>query len=487
VTASGLLISGGKVLLPSLELERLDVLVEGTTIRDLVPPGAITDASVPRYDATDRFVIPGLVNAHTHAQVTLAKGLFDRHTLETYLNALPWASGRHTLEETYVSAALGALEMVRKGCTAAYDMFAQFPLPTRDGVEAVARAYSDVGMRAVIAPMMADRTFYEAIPGLLDALPPSLAEEARAIRLAPDSASLAACRGILQGWAFDRARIRPALGPTIPHHCTDPFLLACKALAAEFDVGVQMHVAESRLQATVGQRVYGTSLVEHLHAIGLLGPRFCATHAVWLDDEDRRRLAGSGVSVAHNPGSNLKLGSGMADLRRLLAAGIPVAIGTDGASSSDNLNVFEAMRLASYLTRVRDLPDEQWVTAREAFALATQGGAAALGFGRIGRIEKGLEADLVLLDAGALHYVPANDIVSQIVFGEDGTGVDSVFIAGRLVLDRGRFTTVNVAALRVAAENAVERLRDVTASARALAERLEPFVGHYCAGLTSRA
>jgi guanine deaminase len=478
-----LLVEGGKVLLPSLSFERLDVLVEGTVIAELVKPGTVTDVSVARYDATDRLVIPGLVNAHTHAQVTLAKGLFDRHTLETYLNALPWATGRHTLEDTYVSAALGALEMVRKGCTAAYDMFGQFPLPTRDAVESVARAYSDVGMRAVIAPMMADRTFYEAIPGLLDALPPALAAEARAIRTAPDVASLNACRDILSRWPVDRDRVRPALGPTIPHHCTDPFLVSCRDLANEFDVGLQMHVAESRVQAAVGRRLYRTSLVGHLDALGVLGPRFCASHAIWLDDEDRKRLANSGASVAHNPGSNLKLGSGVQDLRRLLDAGVPVAIGTDGASSSDTLNVFEATRLASYLTRVKDHPRERWVSAREAFTLATSGGAAALGFARIGRIEKGLEADLVLLDAGALHYVPANDLVSQLVFGEDGTGVDSVFIAGRLVLDHGRFTTLDVNRIRQDAENAVERLRAVTAPARALAELLEPHVGRYCDGL----
>ncbi|HEX4446076.1 MAG TPA: amidohydrolase family protein, partial [Polyangiaceae bacterium] len=411
------------------------------------------------------------------------KGLFDRSTLETYLNALPWASGRHTLEDTYVSAALGAAEMVRKGCTAAYDMFGQFPLPTREGVEAVGRAYRDVGMRAVIAPMMADRSFYEAIPGLLDSLPEPLATSARAIRYAPDAASIAACRAILQGWSFDREAIRPALGPTIPHHCSDGFLAACRDLAAEHDAGIQMHVAETRVQAAVGRMRYGTSLVGHLDALGMLLPRFCASHAVWLDDDDRARLADRGATVSHNPGSNLKLGSGSADLRRLLDAGVRVAIGTDGASSSDNLNAFEAMRAASYLSRIKDHPRTRWVSAPEAFLAATEGGAAALGFASIGRIARGYKADLVLLDAAALHYVPANDIVAQIVFGEDGTGVDSVMVGGRLVLDRGRFSQIDVARLRIAAENAVIRLREATSEARALAQRLEPYVASYCEGL----
>jgi guanine deaminase len=481
------LVAGGKVLrADTLAFEALDVVVESDRILDLVAPGTVRDAAaagMELVDARDRYVIPGLVNGHTHAQVTLAKGVFDRYTLETYLNALPWASGKHSLEDTYVSAALGALEMVRKGCTAAFDMFGQFPLPTREAVEAVGRAYHDVGMRAVVAPMLSDRTFYAAIPGLIDSLPQALAESVRAIRSAPDSASLAACREIHEKWPFDRDLVRLGLGPTIPHHCSDGFLTACRDLSAEFGASIQMHVAESRLQAVVGPMHYGESQVAHLARLGLLNPRFCASHAVWLSDDDRRLFADTGATISHNPGSNLKLGSGMADLRRMLDAGIHVAIGTDGASSADTLNVFEAMRLASYLSRVKDHPRERWVSAREAFHAATVGGAEALGFDHVGRIEKGRAADLVLLDASALQYVPANDVLAQIVFGEDGTGVDSVMIAGRLVLDRGRFTTVDVARLRDAAENAVVRLAAVTTEQRALAERLEPYVGSYCEGL----
>jgi 5-methylthioadenosine/S-adenosylhomocysteine deaminase len=480
-----LVVTGGSVLRPDLRFERADVVIRGDTVAELVAPGSVTGASVARFDASDRYVIPGLVNGHTHAQVTLAKGLFDRYTLETYLNALPWASGRHSLEDTYVSAALGALEMVRKGCTAAYDMFGQFPLPTRDAVLAVGRAYRDVGVRVAIAPMMADRSFYEAIPGLLDILPTPLDEAARAIRYAPGEASIEACRGLLRDWPFDRDTVRPALGPTIPHHCSEPFLIACRDLASEYEVGMQMHVAESRVQAAVGRMRYGTSLVGHLDALGLLGPGFCASHAVWLDDDDRRRLADRGASVSHNPGSNLKLGSGRADMRRLLDAGIRVAVGTDGASSSDHLNVFEAMRLAATLSRVRDHGKERWVSAREAFAAATTGGASALGFEGVGRIERGCKADLVFLDASALQYVPANDVLSQLVFAEDGTGVDSVMIGGRIVLEHGRFTTVDVAALRRAAESAVGRLREATAPAKALAEKLAPYVGQYCEGLAA--
>src|SRR5258705_9096516 len=274
--------------------------------------------------------------------------------------------------------------------------------------------------------MMPARSFNEAIAGLADALPEPLRADALRAKNAPYAESILSSKKIIQGWKFDRTAIKPALGPTIPHHCSDEFLAACRDLAKEHGLGLQMHVGESKLQAIVAQKLYGTTLVGHLAALGMLSPRFCVAHGVWLEEDDRKRLADAGCSVSHNPGSNLKLGSGVADMRRMLERGLNVAIGTDGTASSDNLNVFEAMRLPAYLSRVHDHPPERWVTAREALYAATEGGAKALGFEKVGRIEKGWKADLVLLDLGAFQYVPLNDLASQIVFGEDGTGVESV-------------------------------------------------------------
>jgi guanine deaminase len=481
-----LLIEGGLVLRsPDLVVEPLDIVVEGETIADLVAPGSVRAESMQRFDAADRLVMPGLVNGHHHAQAQLVKGRFDAISLELLLNGQRWSNAHRTPEDKYLSALIGAAELVRKGCTASYDMFAELPLPTTEGVEAVARAYSDVGMRATVAPMMADRSFYEAIPGLAEFLPEALRRQALAIKSSPYEASLAVCRRILEGWQFDRARIRPALGPTIPHHCSDDFLTGCRALAKEFDVGIQMHVSESRIQAVVAQEIYGKTLVAHLDSLGMLGPRFCVAHGVWLDHDDGSRLADRGASLAHNPGSNLKLGSGIADIRSMIDQGVNVAIGTDGSSSSDNLNVFEAMRLASYLSRVQGRPVERWIGARDALRAATEGGARALGLDKIGRIEKGYLADFAFIDLAALHYVPANDVVAQVVFGEDGTGIDSVMVGGRLVLDKGRLVNVDVSRMRAQASEAVARLAAANAENRALAEAIAPYIGKFCSGLAA--
>ena len=209
-----------------------------------------------------------------------------------------------------MSAQLGAVEMLLKGCTACYDLFFEWPVPSRDGMALVASAYAEAGIRAVIAPMVADRTFFEVIPGLAEALPAALREPVAALRLAPGEATLAAIRALLRDWPFDRDLVRPAVAPTIPHHCSDAFILGCAGLAREFDLGLHSHVAESKVQAVTGIRLYGRTQTAHLDRLGVLGPHFTVAHGVWLDNDDMARLGDHGASVAHNPGSNMRLGAG---------------------------------------------------------------------------------------------------------------------------------------------------------------------------------
>src|SRR5262249_7961348 len=151
-----------------------DLMIDGDTIAAVLAPGESVSADVKRIDATNSLLIPGLVNSHTHATVALGKALADRWSLELLLHAYSWTAGGRTAEMKYLSARVGALEMLRKGCTACYDLVAEIPAPSVEGINAVAQAYKDVGIRAAIAPMMADTTFYRAIPGLIEAMPPDL-------------------------------------------------------------------------------------------------------------------------------------------------------------------------------------------------------------------------------------------------------------------------------------------------------------------------
>ncbi|HZU88568.1 MAG TPA: amidohydrolase family protein, partial [Stellaceae bacterium] len=299
------ILRGGRVLdIAAGAAAPADILIEDDTIREIGSPGSAAPEGATVVSAERKLIHPGLVNAHTHAHGNLAKGMGDRWTLELLLTAAPWLTGRRGPEDLRLTAQLGAVEMVLKGCTACYDLFVEWPLPSRDGAALVASAYAEVGMRAVIAPMVADRSFFEAIPGLNEALPDALRERVAALRPAPGAAILEAVRAALQNWPFDRDRVRPALAPTIPHHCSDDFILGCAALARDFGLGLHSHVAESKVQAIAGMRLYGKTLTAHLDELGVLGPDFTVAHGVWLDGDDMARLGDRGASVAHNPGSN---------------------------------------------------------------------------------------------------------------------------------------------------------------------------------------
>ena len=478
-------VRGGRVLdIRAHRAEAADLLITGDTITEIGAPGLAAPAGATVLDAAGTLLHPGLINAHTHAHGNLAKGMGDLWTLELLLTAGPWISGGRTQAERRLSATIGAVEMVLKGCTAAYDLPLEFPAPTLEGLEAVARGYAEVGLRAVVAPMVADRSFFEAIPGLLDALPPDLQKAVEALRPASWQASIDNMRAALKGWTLDREQVRLGVAPTIPHHCSDAFIRACADLAREHGVGLHSHVAESKVQAIVGLQRYGKTLTAHLDALGALGPHFTVAHGVWLDDDDMRRLGDHGASVAHNPGSNMRLGNGLPDMHAMLRHKVNVGIGTDGANCSDNQNVFEAMRLASLVSKGRSPDVERWVTTTDVALAATEGSARALGFdGRLGRLAPGYKADVVFLDLGHPNWIPLNDPTNQLVHTEDGSAVRDVMIGGRMVVKDRRVTTVDLAALRRDAEAARQRLVEVNAPLQALYERVAPVVGRYCPGL----
>jgi 5-methylthioadenosine/S-adenosylhomocysteine deaminase len=479
------LIHGGRILTAGrLEGEHADLLVDGDTIVAVLAPGEAVSDDVHRIDATNRLLIPGLINSHTHATAALTKCMADRWSLELLLNAAAYTAGGRTNEYKYLSAKIGALEMVRKGCTACYDLAVEIPAPSVEGIDAVARAYADVGMRAVIAPMMADRTFYQAIPGLIDAMPAPLRERAQSFRATPYDVSLSTCRTLVENWRWDRTQLAPALGPTIPHHCSDEFLTGCRDLANAHGIGIQMHVAESKVQAVVAPRIYQTTLVGHLHELGLLAPNFTAAHAVWLDDVDIARLADTGASVAHNPGSNMKLGSGLAVAWKLRDRGVNFGIGTDGCISSDNQNMFEAMRMAAFVSRVQGPDPRNWLSAAQAFEAATVGGARALGMEKsIGQLAPGYKADVVFLDLTTINYVPLNNPLLHVVFCEDATGVDRVMVGGRMLVEGGKVLDADMPKLAAEAGAAVGQLEQINAGAREFVHAFEPVVLDYCVGL----
>ncbi|HVY14165.1 MAG TPA: amidohydrolase family protein [Rhodopila sp.] len=481
--ADRVVVTGGLVLAAGAPDARpADIVLEGDTIVAIVAPH---QAQAERtIDAGGRLIIPGLINAHTHGHGGLGKGIGDRLSLELLLNANNWIQGGRTGEDRYLSTLLSGIEMIRKGCTACIDLTSIMPVPSVEALEEVARAYDDLGMRAVIAPMLADRSFYQAIPGLMDEFPGELRPIAEAFRTATAEAALEPMRAAAKTWRHPRDRIRLGMAPTIPLHCSEALLTGCRDLAKEYGMVLQTHLAESPVQRTAAERRYGTTLTGHLATLGLIGPGFSGAHAVWLDQREMETIARLGGALAHNPGSNLRLGNGIADMRRAVAAGVTVGVGTDGSSSSDNQNMFEAMRLAAFLSRIYDRPAAEWFSAIEALALATEGSAAVLGMADIiGKIAPGYKADLVFLDLDHVNLVPLNNAPQHLVNAEDGAAVRDVMIGGRFVLKDRELPGIDWPSIAAKARAAASRLAEANAPARAAAERLAPVVDHFCVGL----
>ncbi len=481
-------VKGGRLLdISARSASPCDVLINGGEIVEIALPGMSVPEGAAQVDADGMMLMPGLINAHTHGHGSLGKGIGDRWTLEHLLHAGPWINGHRTLEDKRLTTKLNAAEMVLKGCTATYDLYFEFPAPTLEGMHAVAKGYEDVGIRSTIAPMMADNTLYTANPELLAVFPDSAQKRLSQIRAAPAREILKACAVLLKDWPFDLARTKLALAPTIPLHCSDEFLLGCRDMAKEHDVGIHMHLAESRVQVVNGLKKYGKTLTAYLEDVGLLSPRFAGAHSVWLDNDDVKRLADNGCSIAHNPGSNLRLGNGIAPVRQMLTEGVNVGIGTDGSQCSDHQNMFEAMRLASFVSRVVTPDTEGWLETSEVVAMATRNGAKTLGFGdSIGRLEPGAKADILFLDLTNINFVPLNDPVNQIVHVEDSSAVHSVMVDGEFVLENRKFKTIDYEKLCHDAESAAERLMAANTEARAFATMLEKYVSKFCVGLAHR-
>jgi guanine deaminase len=479
-----LLITNARVLAPdALAAPHAELLIDNGRVAAILPPGTRVD-DAQTHDASHRLIIPGLVNGHTHGHGGLAKGAGDKWDLALLLAHAPWISGGRTLEDKRLSTALTAVEMLRKGCTAAFDLPFEFPAPTAEGLDAMAEAYAAVGLRAVVAPMVADLTFFQATPGLIEALPEPHRSRAAAMKAAEAGTILGAIEAAAKAWRHDAKGITLGCAPTIPLHGTDAFLKGCRALAEKFGMKMQTHVGESRYQSAGGAIRYGgATLLEHMDRMGVVGPWFSVAHGVWLTQSDLDLLARRGGGLSHNPGANMRLASGIAPVRAAIRAGVTVGIGTDGSSSSDNQNMFEAMRLAAFASRLwEDAEDDDWLGTAETVRLATAGSAKLLGLDA-GTIEPGKPADLVFLDLQHVNWAPLNDAANQLVWTEDGSAVREVMIGGEWKLREGKVLGLDEAKLARDAQDAADRLRGVNAEVRAWCESVAPHVACHCRAL----
>lgn len=462
-----LIVRGARVLDPLAPEPRpavRDIAITGDRIAAVEPPGKIHPPPGARVvDAKDMLAIPGLVSAHYHSHDTLLKGCFAPMPLEAWLlHAVPPNYPQRSREEIRARVLIGALEALKSGITTLQDMASVHPFDPGE-VDAILQAYDDVGIRCVFALQVGDVPGSRPLPfleGLLPPVPPSSAREL-----------IARIDGERKRHAGRHPRITWGLGPATPEICSEECLGLLAGLSEREKLPVFCHVYESKGNAAVARRHYGTdggSLVHHLARVGLLNERFTLAHGVWLRRAEIEQVAAAGAHVALNPLSNLKTRSGVAPVRAYLEAGVKVALGTDNSSCSDAQNMFQAMKLFALLSADG---------GEKAFAAATVGSAQAIGLGaELGRIAAGRKADITLLSLRDPAFAPLNDAVRQLVYTEPGRSVRHVIVDGRLLIDNGRAAMLDEDALYADVERLMPALMRDLEAIRKRNEPLMPYV-----------
>ena len=386
-------------------------------------------------DCGGKVVMPGLVNAHTHAPMALLRGLADDLRLDVWLMGYMMPVEREFVSPDFVTLGTGlaCAEMIRSGITCFADMY-YFE-------EHVAKATAAAGMRALCGQTVLKF--------------PS-----------PDAASyedsLALARDFITRWK-DHPLIVPAPAPHTPYTCTAEILQACSALAAEFDVPLHIHISETLLEVENSRKEHGMPVVPWVKKQGLFDAKVLAAHCVHIDEGEMRTLLHAGAGVAHNPTSNLKLASGVAPVVKMLEVGLNVGIGTDGPASNNDLDMFTEVHLAAILAKGIS-GDPTALPARQALAMATRLGARALHLGGLtGSLEPGKRADLILIDLTPLHNSPSftrdpNALYSQIVYAAKSTDVTDVMCNGQWLMRDRRLLTVDEANLRLAARDYAKKI-----------------------------
>ncbi len=365
-------------------------------------------------DGQGCLVMPGLVNSHIHAPMSLFRGLADDLPLKTWFedHIFP-AEGKWVGEEfVYWGTLLACAEMIRAGTTTFADGYFF--------EEQVARAARESGMRGLLAQ------------GTLNfQTPDSPSPEAGLKRI----------RNFIETWAGS-ATLRPALFAHSLYTCSAELLTRCRDLATECRVPWVIHLSETRDEVEVVSRKYGRKPVDHLENLGLLSSNLIACHCVWLTEGEMDLLAKRGVRVVHNPESNMKLASGVAPIPDLLKRGVPVGLGTDGCASNNNLDLFQEMDFAAKLHKVHRL-DPTVMPAETVLEMATSGGARVLGMeAEIGSLAVGKKADVIVVDLNRPHLQPIYNVVSHLVYAATGADVRDVIIDGKIVMQNRRLLTL---------------------------------------------
>ncbi|WP_438445223.1 5'-deoxyadenosine deaminase [Gorillibacterium sp. sgz5001074] len=418
------------------EIVEGDILIEGNRIARIGTD--IRDRVDEVIEAGGKVVLPGFVQTHIHLCQTLFRGRADDMALIDWLRKRIWPlEAAHDNDSVYFSALLGLGELIRSGTTTILDM------ETVHHTESAFLAIQASGMRALSGKVMMDHGT-EVPAALQEKTEESLAESVR----------------LLERWnGAAGGRISYAFCPRFVVSCTEELLIGVRDLSAKYGVMVHTHASENETEIALVEAERGMRNVVYLDHIGLARPNLILAHSIWLDEEEKRIIRERGVKVTHCPGSNLKLSSGIASVPGLLADGVPVGIGADGAPCNNNLDMYQEMRLTALIHKVQHGPTA--MDARTVLRMATMGGARVLGLeDSIGSVEVGKLADLQLLDLNDFHVYPSfdADLYSRVVYAATRGDVDTVLIDGETVMRDKRVRTIDKDYVLRESDRALKRL-----------------------------
>jgi 5-methylthioadenosine/S-adenosylhomocysteine deaminase len=446
--SASLLLTGGTVVTMDGSARVIPegaVAIEGTTIAAVGTAQELAGRyeAAQRIDTRGQIVLPGLINTHTHAPMVLYRGLADDLALMDWLQQYIFPAEAATVSPEFVRVGtrLAALEMIESGTTTFADMY-YFE-------DDIAEATREAGLRAVLGQSVIK------FP-VADAKTPVEA--------------LARADAFITKWKDD-ALVTPAVAPHAPYTLDAPTLKAARELANKHGVPLLIHLAETKDEVKIIQDANHMSPTQYLESLGVWNGRSLAAHAVYLDDKDMAVLAQRGVGVAHNPESNMKLASGIAAVPTWIERGMKAGLGTDGAASNNDLDMFEAMRVAAFLHKVAR-SDPRAMPAHQALELATRRGADALGLAdKIGSLETGKQADIITVSLDSARETPIYDPISHLVYVTRGDDVRTTIVAGRVLMRDGHVLTLREADVLRDARAMAERVRRAVDDAKAASAR----------------
>ena len=406
-----LLLQNATIITSDGRTDCVDIAIQDDVIQYIgeIPQGWQEDIKI---DATNKLAIPGFVNAHTHASMTLLRSYADDMQLMDWLENRIWPiEAKMVANDIYWGAMLAAVEMIKSGTTTFADMYGP-------NMEKVAEVADQAGLRAVLSR------------GIIGVAPNGQQSLDENVQLFQDYHQTA------------EGRITVMLGPHAPYTCPPDFLRQVVKTAKELHAEIHIHLAETKGEVENCLKEYGKTPIALMEETGILDCGVLAAHCVHLTPVDMELMKNYHVRVAHNPGSNMKLASGISPVPQLLANDICVALGTDGASSNNNLDMLEEIRLAALLHKVNTY-DPLAVPALEALKMGTEYGAKAVGLQKLGKLAVGYKADITLFDMDGAAWCPRHDVLSLLVYSASSSSVDTVIVNGKILMEKGQLLTLD--------------------------------------------